>query len=60
MEHSAVLDHLREPPPRTVTPQLLQACQGESRPMTMWGGIALTSVGGGYRTRRCPTPPYSR
>lgn len=48
MELSEAVDRLREPPPRAVTPELLRACEPGSRAMLMWGGVALTSVGGGY------------
>ena len=39
---------LREPPPRAVSAELMRAVERPSRPMLMWGGVALASTGGGY------------
>jgi len=39
---------LQQPPPRRVTAELVRAVERPSRPMLMWGGVALSCVGGGY------------
>lgn len=43
-----VAERLREPPPRAVPAELMRAVERSSRPMLMWGGVALASTGGGY------------
>ncbi len=48
MELPALLNRLREPPPRAVTGELMRACETSSRPMLMWGGVALASTGSAY------------